>query len=183
MTLRMWAIAVLLAVAPFPAQAQLFGGGNALLSAVQEGGPSDVRDVILTGQSVHVRTPDGTPAIVLAARRRNAEIVAALLDAGARANDAARNGETALLTAAANGDDDIVALLLAAKADPDKPGELRETPLLRAVRGRHAVVVKRLLAANADPSQTDSSGTTALSLAESLGDTQIAGLLRKGGVQ
>jgi ankyrin repeat protein len=119
----------------------------------------------------------------MAAQRRNPQIVKIMLEAGARPNDAARNGDTALLVASGNGDDEIVGLLLAAKANPDKPGALRETPLLRAVRGGHAAVVKRLIDGKADLGQTDSSGTTALSLAESLRDAQIVEMLKKAGAQ
>lgn len=165
-----------------PVQAQ-FLAGSPLLNAIQNGSPADVRDAVLTGESVHAKSSDGVPAIVLAAHRRNPGIVKTLLNGGARPNDAARDGETALLVASGNGDDEIVVLLLAAKADPDKAGPLRETALLRAVRGRHAAVVKLLIGGGADVNQTDSSGTTPLGLADANHDPQIAGLLKKAGAQ
>lgn len=179
--LRATILAASLALAA-SASAQLFGG-DPLLTAIQEGTPKDVNDAVLTGLSVHKKSVDGSPAIVLAAHRRNAAILKTLLEAGARPNDTARDGDTALMVACGNGDEELVALLLAAKADPDKPGALRETPLIRAVRGRHTAVVKLLIEAKADLDQTDSSGTTALSLASTQGDEQTVSLLRKAGAK
>lgn len=180
-TILILAVPAALAIAT-TASAQFFGG-DPLLTAIQEGSPGDVNDAVLTGESVHKKSTDGTPAIVLASHRRNADIVKVLLTAGARPNDAARDGETALTVAAGNGDDEIVALLLAAKADANKPGALRETPLIRAVRGQHAAVVKLLIEAKVDLDQTDSSGATALSIAEVLRDERVAALLRKAGAE
>jgi ankyrin repeat protein len=47
------------------------------------------------------------------------------------------------------------------------------------VRGRHSSVVKLLIDAGCDLDQTDSSGETALSIAEGLRDTATVALLRK----
>jgi ankyrin repeat protein len=60
---------------------------------------------------------------------------------------------------------------------------LRETALIRAVRSGSAPVVKLLVERNANIDETDSSGATALSLAQSLRKTQIVDILKKAGAK
>jgi ankyrin repeat protein len=130
--------------------------------------------------SVHTRSIDGTPLIVLAVAARSLAVVKLLIENGARPDDKSKKDETTALTlAAANGDVEIVTYLLDHKADIDEPGALRETALIKAVRLQRIEVVKLLLDRGADREETDAGGATAMEIAERNGSTAIVNLLKK----
>ena len=106
----------------------------------------------------------------LAVNERSLEIVKLLIENGARPDDRSKKDETSPLTlAAANGDLEIVTYLLDHKADVDLPGALRETALIKATRAHHNDVIKLLIERGANADDTDSSGTTALEIAQRAG--------------
>jgi ankyrin repeat protein len=119
---------------------------------------------------------EGNTALHWAAVRGHAEVVIALLEAGADVSRADGSGRTALafasrtgsleivrllllrgavadgpalLQAAQNGREDIVSVLLEAGASPDVIDGTGKTPLILAARSGHAGVVRRLLEAGA----------------------------------
>lgn len=106
--------------------------------------------------------PDGRTALMIAARRADAELVAQLLAAGANVNASTANGGTVLMFAAIGGDAGITGLLLDAGARHDVKASLGWTALgLAAVKG-HAEVARTLLDAGADPDSRDAYGWTPL---------------------
>lgn len=141
-----------------------------IVEAIKDGSLAATKTAIVDGASVHSRAADGTPVIVLAVAERNLEIVKLLVENGARPDDRSKKDETSPLTlAAANGDLEIVTYLLDQKADIDLPGALRETALIKATRAHHNDVVKLLLERGSNVDETDSSGTTALEIAQRAG--------------
>jgi len=95
--------------------------------------------------------PGGRPLLVLAADAGEAEIVDALLAAGARPSVAADDGDTALIAAARWGHRAVVARLLAAGADVETRNGDRLTALMAAAGRGDLECVRLLLAAGADP--------------------------------
>jgi ankyrin repeat protein len=155
-------------------------GDSAIVEAVQEGSVEKTNAALLDGASVHERAIDGTPIIVLAVSARNLDLVKLLIENGARPDDKSKTDETTALTlAAANGDLAIVMFLLDHKADIDEPGALRETAIIKAVRAQRNDVAKLLVERGADLDETDSTGATALDIAQSNGSSDLVNALKK----
>jgi len=116
--------------------------------------------------------------------------VQALLVAGADACAVDAGGFTALhhhlVSAPSRGSGPVVAALLRAGADVNRRDHTARatTPLLLAVSARRADLVERMLRDAWPPADVDSrtaDGTSALALAESLGASKVAQLLRGAG--
>lgn len=175
---RALAVAAALFASVGPAQAKLdLFGDLPIVEAIREGSVADTNKALLDGASVHARAADGTPVIVLAVTARSLDIVKILIENGARPDDRSKKDETSALTlAAANGDLEIVTYLLDHNADIDLPGALRETALIKATRALHMDVVKLLLERGANAEETDTSGATALDIAQASGRKDLQAL-------
>lgn len=102
------------------------------------------------------------PPIVKAARRRNIELVQALIDAGAYLDARDTDGFTALEYACKNKDISIIQALGRGKANLNlQDPRTGETPLIRAVEHDNYEVAKALLQAGANVNATDNEGKTA----------------------
>ena len=157
----------------------LFGDAP-IVEAVREGSVEKTNAALLDEASVHTRSSDGTPLIVLAVAARSLAVVKLLIDNGARPDDKSKKDETTALTlAAANGDVEIVIYLLDHKADINEPGALRETAIIKAVRLQRIEIVKLLVDRGADLDETDAGGATAVEIAERNGSSAIVSLLKK----
>jgi uncharacterized protein len=175
--------AILIALAASGAHASglsdLFGD-TPLVKAVNEGSVEKTSAALMGEASVQSRDKAGTPVLVLAVAARNFDIVKLLIENGARPDDKSKKDETTALTlAAANGDLEIVTYLLDHKANINEPGSLRETALIKAVRFQRNEVVKLLVERGADIEETDSTGATALDIAERSGSSVMVGILKK----
>lgn len=107
--------------------------GALLIRAVESrAAPAVLRAVLAHGATAGVRRSDGTPAIVLAARRRDHAAVDVLLAAGAEADARDPGGRTALMHAVERGATQVVAVLLLAGASPDAVSDDGMTPRLLA---------------------------------------------------
>jgi ankyrin repeat protein len=95
--------------------------------------------------------PDGSSALIIAARRGSETTLRALLGGGARPDHTDRLGNTALIAAVTAGDGSK----------------------------RYVAVVKLLVAAGANTSLEDRSGATALALAKARGQREIVAILEK----
>lgn len=157
----------------------LFGDAP-IVEAVREGSVDKTNAALLGDASVHARSIDGTPLIVMAVAARSLDVVKLLIENGARPDDKSKKDETTALTlASANGDLDIVMYLLDHKADIDEPGALRETALIKAVRLQRAEIVRLLVERGANLEETDAGGASALEIAERNGSSVIVNLLKK----
>jgi uncharacterized protein len=87
--------------------------------------------------------------------------------------------ETPLHVAAIWGDEHAILALLNAGADVDARGERGHTPLHEAVGAGHVAAVKLLLGRGASQLIRNDDGLTAVELANLLGESEIAGMLRK----
>lgn len=88
-----------------------------LITAIDEGNLTDVKQYIAAKGDVDVKSPFGAPAIQVAAQMGNVKIVQTLIEAGADVNARDKYGQTALMDAARNKNLDIVEALLKGGAD------------------------------------------------------------------
>jgi len=112
----------------------------------------------------------------------DADIVGALIVAGADTNAAEDDGWTALHWAAEGGYADIIKLLINAGADVNSRSVTGWTPLHSAACGGDVVATAVLLEAGADVNAIEDSGDTALGWAETFEETETARLLRRASV-
>ena len=102
----------------------------AVVLAVASGSPSSVVRLLLQrGADPSATRSDGTPAIVIAAMRRDARLVDELLAGGAEVDAPDANGRTALMHAVERGSNGIVASLLCAGADKDRKPSTDRLPM------------------------------------------------------
>jgi uncharacterized protein len=129
--------------------------------------------------AVNAPQADGSTALLWAAHWNDAEMVQALLGAGADPNAANRYGSTPLSEAAALGSAPIVEALLKAGADPNtRVTADGETVLMTSARSGNAEVVKVLLDRGADVNVKESyRNQTALMWAAAERHTDIVKLL------
>ncbi|MEU4093245.1 ankyrin repeat domain-containing protein [Streptomyces sp. NPDC026673] len=107
----------------------------ALVTAVMHPvAPAALRLLLAHGADANQRRSDGTPAIVLAARRGDHAAVDVLLQAGADVEARDRQGRTALMHAVERNEQPVIAALLLAGADTDAAGADGMTAL-RLARG------------------------------------------------
>lgn len=127
---------------------------------------------------------NGISPLVCAAENGRADVVDALLDAGADVNKGTgyKRNDTPLLMASENGHTEVVRLLLNAGADVGRSDVDAITALGKAARGGHYQIVKLLLEGGADvEGRAYTSGTTAIQGAKAAGHTRIVELLRSAG--
>ncbi|HEY6347207.1 MAG TPA: ankyrin repeat domain-containing protein [Bryobacteraceae bacterium] len=165
----------------------LIAGFGAILSGATAdiAGAAENRDFTsvktLASDRGAVNTPqaDGSTALLWAAHWNDAEMVQALLGAGADPNAANRYGSTPLSEAAALGSAPIVEALLKAGADPNtRVTADGETVLMTAARSGNAEVVKVLLDRGSDVNVKESyRNQTALMWAAAERHTEIVKLL------
>ncbi|XRB15362.1 EF-hand domain-containing protein [Pseudoscourfieldia marina] len=129
----------------------------------------------------NVNAKDGRTALMMSAAQGHAEIVSALLQAGADVNAKAKDGQTALVHAARKGDAEIVSALLQAGADVNAKAKDGQTALVHAARKGDAEIVSALLQAGADVNAKAKDGQTALVHAARKGDAEIVSALLQAG--
>ena len=118
---------------------------------------------------IEARAPNGDTALMVAAYKKEKEIVAALLEKGAEPN---RPGWTALHYAAASGSLDIVRMLLEKSAYIDASAPNRTTPLMMAAGAGQTAVIKLLIEEGADQSIRNDAGLTARDFAAKFADVR-----------
>jgi hypothetical protein len=117
----------------------------------------------------------GDTALHIAAAAYQAEVVRALIRAGADVHAGNRFGDEPLHAAAVgsprshlwnpSAQDETILCLIEAGADPNAADKRGVTPLHKAVRTRCASAVRTLLEHGADPARKNKSGSTAMVLA------------------
>jgi len=153
------------AIAPLPANAQLVPENDMVL-AIRGGDVAQVEEQFLAGLTANERSIRGEPALIEAVRAGKRNIVALLLERGARVNvSGKRDGLTALEEATRGNRADIAQMLIDAGADVDKTGKDGQTPLMLAAKLGHANIVQVLIDADAYLNDTDATGRTPLTLA------------------
>lgn len=148
------------------------GGQTALGRAVDMGNLELVRILIEAGASPDRRTTYGVPLLYRATEMGNVEMVRLLLRGRVNTN-AQVAGITPLHKAVETGNVAITRLLLEGNADPDIA-----MPLYRAVEVGNSELVKLLLRYGANP-RISERGVSALSLAQTQGNSTVANMLRQ----
>lgn len=184
-----------MAGAPSPVLAAVYRGDRAAVGRlVAAGAPLTLCEAAALGDASRVRalaraepaavgrpSPDGWPALHLAAHFGHGDAVDALLEARVDVRAYSENHEcnTALHAAlAGRGDLRIVSRLLASGADVNARAGGGYTPLHIAAFGGDVVMVDALLAHGAAPDARADDGRTALAVAQEQGHTQAARRLR-----
>ncbi len=158
----------------------LKGLNDELIKAVSKGDVRAVEDLINAGANVNADIPGDTKdlyaqdkyqtVLILAARRGNADIVKALISAGADVDRVyGAVCDTALQSAAQQNHADIVEILIAAGADIEAE-VIGSTALIKAAGGKYSEIgrdstinaVNALIVAGANVNATDWCGGTAL---------------------
>ena len=120
----------------------------------------------------------GDPALVIAARDRDAETVRTLVAKRADVNEQARDGSTALLWAVYNSDLGMVHALISAGANFTTANRYGVTPLLQASRTGDVPIIAELLKAGAKVSRSvHPEGETPLMAASRTGNLDAVELL------
>jgi hypothetical protein len=138
---------------------------SAFFELVKTGTPQSIQAAIDKGADVNaVYGLDGTTALMLAAEDNpDADVVAALLKAGAEIEARDEIDRTALMFAAEdNPNPDVIAALLKAGAEIEARDDFGYTALIRAAGGNpNSTVIAELLKAGADGKAKDNAGLTA----------------------
>jgi ankyrin repeat protein len=133
-----------------PAELRLGAASAGLVEAVRDGDRAAIQVALVAAKDIDDGGIDGTTALHWAAKRGDAETVAALLKRGALPDVANRYGVTPLRVAAEEGSVVVVEALLKAGADAGAVRkESGDTPLMMAARSGHAAVVRALIAKGA----------------------------------
>ncbi|ETS82540.1 hypothetical protein PFICI_04416 [Pestalotiopsis fici W106-1] len=122
--------------------------GSPLIWAVRKGFLPTVQALLEGGANagIEAHDHDGHTALTCAIERNSADLIRALLKAGANIEGRHKNGRTPLLIAAADGHPVAVKTLLEAEADVDASDPIKGlTALMWALRMRHKEVVEIML--------------------------------------
>lgn len=148
--------------------------------AAHSGEPEVTKVLLLSGAKVEVRSsPNGTTALLLAARGGRHDVVRLLLEARADTTvcDHRVNGGTALHLGSQHGHEEVVKLLLEAGANVDAKNYDRDAPLHFAARYGHKTIVQLLLDANAEINERENKGFTPLGLAVQLNHREVVDMI------
>ena len=131
--------------------------GELLCIAARRGLAPLARLLLQVGCSAESHGSAGVPPLLLAAQSGHADVVAALLEAGAAVNPAAETaaGEQPIEQDSNSGSSRRNSSDGRSRASPPPP-------LVAAGKAGHAAIVRLLLQAGADPAVTDSGGCSAL---------------------
>jgi ankyrin repeat protein len=155
-------------------------GSSGLHHATDLNDKALVDKLLLLGASVD-KLEHSKTALHLAASKGHAEIVAALLNAGAYIDAVDAQKKTALHLASSEGHTEIVAALINADANIDAFDAQKKTALHLASSQGHAEIVAALLKAGAHIHALDPQKNTPLHLASSQGHAEIVAALLKAG--
>ena len=136
-----------------------------LADLVRVGRREDALSLIAEGHDVDVpeASGNGTTALHWAVYQHDAELVRALLDAGATPSTRNLFGSTPLMEAAVAGHTAIIAMLLEAGADPESANYENQTALMAVARTGNVEAAQLLRDAGADPNAFETwGGQTAL---------------------
>ena len=166
--------------------------GGELRKAAENGDLERVKQMIKAKAQIacplNHANEDGMTPLIKASMYGHVDVVKLLLKAKALVDLYERRGRTALMLASHNGEADVIRVLLANGAKPENAGQvaLREganddgrTSLMLAANAGHVDAVKLLLSAGAQVRDVNKAGRSALDLARSVGNMDIATLLEE----
>lgn len=149
------------------------------LDAVSRGNERAVRNFLILGYSANARDESGLPALFLAVRSGNADLVRLLVEYGAVVNEqSGGRGTSPLMEAAGTGHITITRQLLEAGADPDIVSSYGQSAAILAASEGHAGTLRLLLDWNARTDLVDHLGMTALKYADLFRHEDVAREIR-----
>ncbi len=158
------------------------GTGQNIFDAASAGNAGFVRAYVKNGGNVKVKNSDWRTPLMLAAQNGRAEVVKALIGAGADVNARERLfSSTALMCVVDYDHPDIVKTLLAAGADIDAKDPSGWTALAHAASLGYADEVNILIKAGADVNAVNNDGWTVISFAAWNHHNDIVKILRDSG--
>ena len=153
-----------------------------LVEAVKMHDLAAIRALLQKHAAVDQAEPDGTTALMWAAREDAADVAAQLIKSGADVNARNRYGVTPLQLAAINASSGMTALLLDNGADAGAAMDNGQTVLMTAARAGNADLVRLLLVYGADVDTKEiRRGTTALMWAAEDNRADVVKLLLEAG--
>jgi|GEM_PF-6465737 len=117
--------------------------------ALESGDVASIRTQLQKGASAQLRNAKGIPALSVAAKTGNPQVVQMLIHAGADLNIQDSEGNTPLLTAIANNHTEIVKILLDAGANPNKANAEGFFPISQAAFLDNDDAIEALIEKNA----------------------------------
>ena len=156
-----------------------------MLAALGAGDGTRVSRLIAQGANPAVIGPNGTTALMAAARTGDLSLARRVLSAGVDVDAGTVSGrQTALMGAASRGNAPMVAFLIAGGANVNVRDHAGVTPLMFAAARGELKTIKHLLRAGADVDAKDRLGQTALSRARRRPwAAEATRLLRKSGAK
>ena len=152
-----------------------------LISAVENGSPQEVQQVIEKGAQIDSVNDTGETALMKAAWAGRTDIVGLLLNHNPRINRQSLEGWTALFYGTVKGHKPVVEALLEAGAKPDLSDQDGRTPLMAAAWNGHTDIVKILLEREVNPNRKNRDGWTPLMFAALKGHVEVAQVLLNSG--
>ncbi|MFN2394678.1 MAG: ankyrin repeat domain-containing protein [Bacteroidales bacterium] len=152
-------------------------GFTPLMFASQTKNLSVAEDLITRGANINHKSRSGLTPLMYASAFGNFYMTDLLLFYGADVSLQANDGSTALHITAYYGHEEVMGLLLEMGADIDRQDSNGNTPLMYAAMARNAVSVWYLMESGANPEILNKNDLSALSVAVSNNDTDIAELL------
>lgn len=152
-------------------------GYTPLMFAAQTKNISMAEDLITRGANINHKNRSGLTPLMYAAAFGNFYMTDLLLFYGGDVSSQANDGSTALHMAAYYGHEAVIGLLLEIGADIDWQDNNGNTPLLYATMAGNPVSVWYLMESGANPEILNKNDLTALSVAVSNNDTDVAELL------
>jgi uncharacterized protein len=154
-------------------------GASALMAAAQAGHVAVVQKLTAAGAPLDRRLEDGRSALELAIEHDHVDVVAWLLDHGAKAQGPDR--KPPILAAASNDSVNSIRLLIARGVDPNQLISVNETasisPLMMACVVKREAAMTALLDAGAKVNLVGKGGASALHMAGAAGSLGCAKLL------
>jgi len=172
----------------------------ALLGAIRNHNPEEVKQTLANGASVNRAQSDGVTPLHMAVVVNNLEIAQILIDAGADVEKSGEKSLTPLFYAAMSANVEMVELLIKAKANVNAIGPEGFTPLIAAAAGlkfdensnqwvdadsteNHVRVIELLVKAKAQIKFKTPNGDTAMSIAKKRGTKAIIQALQMAGAE
>lgn len=178
--MKLKTLVLTLVIVPVISFASTQTDADQMAEALARGESAKVQALKKKGVSLDVLSSSGTTGLMQAAEEGRVAEVKKAISLGAKVDTVNDDGETALFSALYSGHDDIASVLLAKGAKANRVTKsTKECALHAAVKSQQVAIAKKLkAAAPACLKQKNIDGKTPADLAQDLGNTELAKLLK-----